>query len=246
MIIILIPTYNEENNIKELSLNLKNLILHDDRKYIFVDDCSTDNTIYEIEKNFDISDLIIIKKESNKGPGDSFNLGFEWILENIRDENCFIVTMECDNTTDYSILNEMLKLSFEGYDLVLSSIYMNGGEIDKTNKLRIILSHIANGITKKIFRLNYNTLSSFYRVYKLSLIKEIKNRFKYVAIEKGFTGVVEILIKANLLNSRIIEVPATLYSSKRAGKSKMKILTTIKDYFNLFAKYKDILRNDKF
>ena len=86
MIYFLIPVYNESLNIaglkQEFSVTLPDL----EKLYLFVDDRSTDDTVNVIHQSFQGTNYHVIEKEINKGPGDSFNLGFEWILENSKPE----------------------------------------------------------------------------------------------------------------------------------------------------------------
>lgn len=234
----IIPTYNEEENIKLLSENLINSITEYEKYFLFVDDCSKDRTVEFINKYFHNTSYHIIKKESNQGPGDSFNNGFEWILAHSKNENDKIITIEADNTSDVSILPNMLKISELGYELVLASIYVQGGGFDKTGIFRQIISFFANMLYRAFFNIKVLTISSFYRIYHIGLIKRIKDKYSVIVNEKGFIGILEILLKSIKVNASVIEVPMILKSDKRKGKSKMKIIKTMISYldFLLFKK----------
>jgi dolichol-phosphate mannosyltransferase len=93
-----------------------------------------------------------------------------------------------------------------------------------------VYSFFANLILRLVFDIKVLTLSSFYRVYKISLIKAIKEKNKDIITETGFISMIEILIKAIKLEAKIIEVPMLLKSENRKGKSKMKIFKTIVSY----------------
>jgi hypothetical protein len=119
-----------------------------------------------------------------------------------------------------------------GYDLVLASVYAQGGGFDKTSFLRKLISAIANFTYRFLFDIKVLTLSSFYRVYKISLLKKLERTYRGNIIkEMGFVSMLEILSKAIWNDATIIEVPMKLYSYKRAGKSKMKIVKTTFTYF---------------
>ena len=209
-----------------------------DKFYLFVDDCSTDNSVVLVNSLFGKTKYHIITKEQNRGPGDSFNIGFEWILMN-SDNKSKIVTLEGDNTSDLSILSNMITISNLGFELVLASIYAQGGGFDKTSLLRKVISLIANMLLRFIYDIKVLTLSSFYRVYDINLLIKIKNKYDVIIREPGFISMIEILIKAIKLNSTIIEVPMTLSSKNRIGKSKMKIMKTTFSYLRfLFKKNK--------
>ncbi|MGP8215897.1 MAG: glycosyltransferase family 2 protein [Bacteroidia bacterium] len=240
MIYILIPVFNEAENIPLLAQNLIESLPGEHKYYVFVDDCSTDRTIALIQKHFDGKPLQIITKTANGGPGDSFNKGFDWILSHSTSSSDLVVTMEGDNTSDIGILFTMLTLSRLGFDLILASIYAQGGYFRRTSFLRKSLSALANAIIRLIFDLKVLTLSSFYRIYSVPLLAKIKEKHTVIITEKGYISMVEVLLRAIRVNARIIEVPMILDSSKRKGSSKMKIIKTTKNY--IFFLLKNIRR----
>jgi dolichol-phosphate mannosyltransferase len=230
MIYFLIPVFNESDNIPLLAESIINSLPSEDKYYVFVDDCSTDNTIETIKKYFIGQRLQLVTKEVNGGPGDSFNKGFDWILDNSTSITDTIVTMEGDNTSDINILPKMYTISQLGYDLVLASVYAQGGGFNKTSFFRRLISVLANSMIRFIFDLKVLTLSSFYRVYSISLIRRIKEKDKVLITEKGFISMVEVLLKAIRTDAKIIEVPMLLDMSRRKGKSKMKTFKTALSY----------------
>jgi dolichol-phosphate mannosyltransferase len=232
MIYFLIPVYNEALNIEELACTLKSAVPEYNKFYLFVDDCSTDDTQNLICKYLLNEDFHIIKKAKNYGPGDSFNLGFEWILNQSKHEDDLVISLEADNTSDLSILQKMIKISELDYDLVLASVYAQGGGFERTTLFRRFVSFNVNMLLRLIFDIKILTLSSFYRLYKIELLKSIKAKYPNIIIEKGFVSMLEILLKAIKLNASIIEVPMTLHSTRRKGKSKMKTLRTSLSYIN--------------
>lgn len=236
MIYILIPTFNEKDNIPILKKNFSNLNFSSDFFFVFVDDASSDNTIDVIRKNFDVNTKIITKSE-NLGPGDSFNIGFEWILDNTKDED-LVVTMEADNTSDIRLLEKMIQIHKLGYDLVLASPYAQGGGFKYTSIFRKIISFSANMLFRLFFNIKVLTLSSFYRVYSIQILKKIKNDYGVIVKEKGFICMLEILLKSIKLNAKIIEVPMILNSNNREGKSKMKVFKTSISYLKFLFKSK--------
>jgi dolichol-phosphate mannosyltransferase len=178
----------------------------------------------------------IITKPENKGPGDSFNLGFEYLLGLDISNADLIVTIEADNTSDIKILERMILNSRAGFDLVLASPYAQGGGFEETTLFRRILSFAANTVLRFCFDVKVLTLSSFYRVYKPEILKVIKAKYGTIIEESGFICMVEILIKAIRCKAQIIEIPMVLYSEKRKGKSKMKIIKTGFSYLKFLLK----------
>lgn len=237
MIYILIPVFNESANLVKLSESIDKLDFDVKICIVFVDDASTDNTVFMIHEYFKRFDYHVIQKELNIGPGDSFNRGFEFILTLNNNPNDHIVTIEADNTSDLNILKDMITISSLGYDLVLASVYVQSGGFYKTSKLRLIISYFANLIMRMVFKFRVRTISSFYRVYRAGLIRRIKTEFRQIIEEKGFVSMVEVLLKSILLDIKIIEVPMLLKSKERVGKSKIKIIKTIISYLSFIFHY---------
>lgn len=206
-------------------------MLPGDRFYLFVDDCSTDGTVEVIHESFKHSAYHVIGKDKNAGPGDSFSKGFHWILDRSKSDDDLVVTMEGDNTADLATLPKMITISQLGYDLVLASVYAQGGDLEKTNLYRKVLSFSANMLLRGILDLKVSTISSFYRVYHKSLLKSIADKSEGRIIdESGFICKVEVLVKAVKAGAKVIEVPTRLLSEKRQGVSKMKTWKTFIEY----------------
>jgi dolichol-phosphate mannosyltransferase len=126
----------------------------------------------------------------------------------------------------------------EGDQIVLASCYLYGGGIRGTGLVRFGLSHVANGLMKKALGLSgLATLSSFYRVYQVSALAALRERYgdRFITA-RGFECMVEILYRAARLGLRISEVPMTLDWTQRAGKSKLRIVRTSLAYLGLAAR----------
>ena len=238
MIYFLIPVFNELGNIEKLCDNLQNVLPDYEKYFVFSDDGSSDGSQEKIQQLLNRGTYIILGDGSNHGPGYAFNTGFEWILQNSDVEKDFIVTLEADNTSDLSILPVMVKNAEMGFDLVLASVYAQGGGFDKTSFFRRLLSFVANIVLRFAFDLKVLTLSSFYRVYKVSILKKIKSSDSIIIKERGFICMIEILLKAVKNNARVIEVPMMLMSLQRKGKSKMKVFKTMMSYLKFLIKRK--------
>lgn len=226
----LIPIYNECENIEALHRNISCVLTDRKRFFIFVDDGSSDASVSMLKKYFGAFPHHIIEKDRNYGPGDSFNRGFLWVLEHSSDRNDKIVTLEADNTSDIHILPRMMAISELGYELVLASIYAQGGGFYRTCLFRKVISFLANMLFRSILNVRVLTISSFYRIYHIGLLRRILDKYDDLITEKGFICMLEILIKSIHVHASIIEVPMILKSTNRKGKSKMKIIKTSTSY----------------
>ncbi len=238
MIYFLIPIFNEELNIPALFNELNGLHLDSPRFYVFSDDGSKDQSAALIHSYFKATDYILLGDGQNHGPGHAFNTGFEWILQHSQSDNDKILTLEADTTSDVTLIPAMLGISDYGFSLVLASVYAQNGGFDSTSFFRQAISSIANLMFRFLFNIKVLTLSSFFRVYDIKLIKKIKEQHSIIIQERGFICMLDILIKAIECNARIIEVPMTLHSSKRKGASKMKVVKTTMQYLRFFASRK--------
>jgi dolichol-phosphate mannosyltransferase len=234
----LIPMFNEQDNLLKLQHKLLSSLPDQNKFFVFSDDCSTDNSVSMVKKLFPADRLHVVEKDRNAGPGHSFNLGFEWILNHSQNDKDIVVTMEADGTSDINILQDMVAVSNMGYDLVLASIYAQGGGFSQTSFIRKLLSFGANMMFRVIFDIKVLTLSSFYRVYHISLLKKIKANYIDIISEPGFICMLELLLKSISNNARVVEIPMILDTNARVGKSKMKILKTTGTYVRFLMTFK--------
>jgi dolichol-phosphate mannosyltransferase len=238
MIYLLIPTYNEELNIPNLHSELRSASFDSEVMLVFSDDGSTDTTKALISSLFQGLPFVILGDGTNHGPGYAFNTGFEWILTHSKNDQDLVVTLEADGTSEIGLLQKMIPISRLGFSLVLASVYAQGGGFDKTSFLRRSLSSIANILFRFLFNIKILTLSSFFRVYHISLLRQIKHKSGTLIKESGFICMLEILAKAIECEATLIEVPMVLQTAKRQGKSKMKLVYTMSQYFTFLLKRK--------
>ena len=233
----LIPSYNDSENIDLLFKNIANHLKGQKYKIILVDDGSTDKTKETIKIMSKIFPVQMIGYKKNKGPGYAFKYGFDYLIPKLKHDD-LVITMEADNTADYNIIQKMLKKA-RRYDVVLASPYAKGGAFLGINKTRMLLGQGAVILDQLIFKIkDVKTYSSFYRIYKSSILKKTKKIYaeKYIT-EYGFTAVVELLIRLSKIGASFYEVPSIVDWRKRQGKSKMDIKKTISRHLNLYKKY---------
>lgn len=221
---ILAPVYNEAEGIKDFIENTSNFL---DEKYqfqfILIDDGSQDDT-YNIAKKALTGNSIIIKLEKNVGPGKAFEIGIKHFLHHASEKD-YLLTLEGDNTADLETIPQMLK-EMNRADLVLASVYLKGGGFRQTSIWRMILSRMANQISRLLLNLPFNTLTSFYRLWNFQILKKLNEAYSPLVEAKGFICQVELLYKAKVSGAQITEVPTRVLSDQRKGVSKMKLLNT--------------------
>lgn len=236
---IIVPVYNEAANIIRFLRSLRSLKLEleDDYqlKILLVDDGSKDGTADLARENAADLDLTVLSHRENLGPGEAFNSAFRSLAERFNDGD-LVITMEGDNTSRIDLINQMLRRLEEDYDVVFASPYMYGGGILHTSFFRVFLSSMANLFIKELLGIHgLLTVSSFFRLYRVPLIKRLQTVFGAGIIERrGFECMTEMVMKMIFIGAKISEVPMVLDTHARTGKSRMKIFRTIRGYFSLW------------
>ena len=140
--LIIIPTYNEAENIEAV---IKKVIdLEDENDVLVVDDNSPDGTskIVENQKNIHNNRVFLLKREKKSGLGSAYKAGFKWALEN---NYSYIFEMDADMSHDPNeIKNLKIQLSQNKYDVVVGSRYIKGVSVVNWPLSRIFLSYSAN------------------------------------------------------------------------------------------------------
>lgn len=216
MVSILIPTYNEEENIKELIPNIKKTFssIHERYEIIVADAGSKDKTVEVAKKN---NVRYFIRKNPNFASA---------IIEGIpKTKGDFVVTMDADFSHNPDYIKELLKHRNEA-DVIIASRWVNGGSSEQTF-FRKWLSIFFNYFFKVGLSLDLNDMNSNFRMYRKSI-------FTTLTLNSINSDVLpEILIKAKIKGYRILEIPFHYFPRKK-GKSKLKLLKFGIAYFKRF------------
>lgn len=211
---IVIPTYNEIDNIQILLSNIQRVLEETNPNYeiIIVDDNSPDGT-GEIVKQFTKKNekARLIQRSQRNGLGDAYKTGFQHVSGDI------IFEMDADLSHDPNDIPKFLK-ALKTRDVVVGSRYVKGGGNYNRRKSRIIISRVANILASFFFNLNLSDCTSGYRAYKRRVIETI---IPHVNCQK-YTFQVEMLEKANNFKFSIGEVPI-MFQDREKGKSKFNL-----------------------
>lgn len=220
--LVIIPTYNESENIVTLIEELSKYGFN----ILIVDDNSPDNTFGLVTKHIRFGkNLFGILRTSDKGYGKSVISGFNYSLENNYE---FMVQMDSDFSHSVEDLISMCSLAIEN-DLVIGSRYVQGGKIIGWNFYRKYLSKFANLFAKFATKSPINDLTTGFRVYSKNLVTSID--FNSIN-STGYSFLVEIITKIPNQNFKIIEHPIT-FVDREKGKSKMNFKIIFESFINI-------------
>lgn len=220
--VLVIPTYNEAENIERLITALRRLNL--DLDILVVDDNSPDGTSTIAERLMKKDKkLHLLLRTRDKGRGSAGVAGFKKALDMKADIIC---EMDADFSHDPQYLPALLK-ELEKGDVVLGSRAVSGGSDDDRPFLRRMLTVFANFYIRLLLGVPVRDCNSGYRCFKRRVLAAL-NLDKITT--KGPGIVQEILYRAHLAGFRIVEVPIS-FVERRKGTSKLGFKHLYRGYF---------------
>lgn len=209
-VLIVIPTYNEKNNIVRLINDLLEIKVN----VLIVDDNSPDKTYDEIEKYFGNNEKVnILIREKKLGLGSAYRDGFKWGLDNGFE---YLVEMDADFSHQVSDLKSLLS-EINLKKIVLGSRYINEGAVIGWSRRRALLSKYANKFSSFMTKSKINDMTSGFRIYSKYALEKIDYQN---TVSNGYAFQIEMTVQAIKNNIAITEVPIT-FVERESGKSKM-------------------------
>ncbi|MCW8850914.1 MAG: polyprenol monophosphomannose synthase [Melioribacteraceae bacterium] len=210
--IVIIPTYDELNNIKRLVPEL--ISLYDDLDILIVDDNSPDGT-GEYIKNLsnENSRVKLIERAGKLGLGTAYVAGYKYMLENGYD---IAFQMDADYSHDPRELANFKKYIDE-YDLIIGSRYIQGVNVINWPMRRLLLSYFANYYTKIITGLPLKDSTGGFKCFKRKVLETINlDEIR----SNGYSFQIEMNYKAWVKGFKLKEV-SIIFMDRVAGTSKM-------------------------
>lgn len=213
--IVIIPTYNEKENIEKMIRKVRSL--KGDFHILIVDDGSPDGTAAIVKRvmgEFPDS-LFIIEREGKQGLGTAYKAGFRWSVEHGYD---YIFEMDADFSHNPDDLIRLYNAcAKEGGDLSIGSRYCNGIAVKDWPIGRIIISYGASFYVRAILGMKVYDSTAGFVCYRRKVLENIDlERVKM----KGYGFQIEMKYNAYKLKYKIKEVPI-LFTDRKEGTSKM-------------------------
>tara|TARA_B100000963_G_scaffold84733_2_gene72333 strand:- start:2160 stop:2891 length:732 start_codon:yes stop_codon:yes gene_type:complete len=213
--LIIIPTFNEKENIEKIIKKV--FSLKKQFNILIVDDNSLDGTasiVKTLQKKY--PEKLFIKERSKKlGLGTAYIYGFRWALKKDYE---FIFEMDADfshNPDDLIKLYEMVKNN--NADLAIGSRYVKGVNIVNWPMSRLLLSFFASKYVKVITGMPIHDSTAGFKCYKKKILQTIRlDKIQFV----GYAFQIEMKFKAWKYGFKVVEVPV-IFTDRKEGVSKM-------------------------
>ena len=213
--LVIIPTYNEKENIEKMIKKVFSLTLSFD--LLIIDDNSPDGTA-DIVKSFQKKypdGLHLIERQGKLGLGTAYITGFKWALERSYDYICEMDADFSHNPDDLIKLYDACEN--ENADLAIGSRYISGVNVVNWPMGRILMSYFASIYVRIITRMKIRDTTAGFKCYKCKVLETINlDKIKL----KGYAFQIEMKFTTWKFGFKIIEVPI-IFTERQEGVSKM-------------------------
>ena len=212
--VVIIPTYNEKENIENIINAVFALPVMFD--VLIIDDNSPDGTaaiVERMQKQWD-GRLHLLKRSGKLGLGTAYIVGFKWCLNACYE---FIIEMDADFSHPPKKLLELRQACLDGADVAIGSRYVSGVNVVNWPMGRVIMSYYASAYVRIVTGMNVRDTTAGFVCYRRNVLEAIdldKIRFK------GYAFQIEMKFTAFKMGCRIKEVPI-IFVNRVLGTSKM-------------------------
>lgn len=234
---IIVPTYNERDNIHTLIREINDALEFTDFEVIVVDDNSPDGTWRIAEKiKKDYPFLRVIRRVNERDLSTAVIEGFN------QSKGTILAVMDADLQHPPKKINDMVKKILAGNDIVIGSRYIPGGEIEKWGMIRKLYSRTATLLAHLFVlqtRVSTDPLSGFFMI-KRGVIKDIE------LTPIGYKILLEILAKGAF--KKVADEPI-MFRKREKGKSSLSpgvIWVYVRHLFRLSWETRELIRIGKF
>lgn len=210
--LIVIPTYNEVENITQLIPELLELQLNAD--ILVVDDSSPDGTGEAVLSFSSTGRVHLLTRQKKSGLGQAYVAGFKWALE--RPEYNYVVQMDADFSHAPSSVPYLTE-KLEDFDFVIGSRYSNGVNVVNWPLHRLMLSWLANKYSKFVTGLPVHDATGGFKAFRRSALEKLDLS---CIRSDGYSFQIEVTYKLYKSGCSVTEVPI-VFIDRHSGTSKM-------------------------
>jgi dolichol-phosphate mannosyltransferase len=213
--LVIIPTYNERENISKIIEAI--FSLEDEFDILILDDGSPDGTgeiVKQLQEDYP-GKLHLIERKTKLGLGTAYIKGFEWALDH---DYQYIYEMDADFSHDPLDLPKLYyACKNEGADLAIGSRYISGVNVVNWPMGRVLISYFASVYVRLITGMKIHDATAGFKCYRRKVLETIDlNKIRF----KGYAFQIEMKFTAWKFGFNIIEVPI-IFTDRKEGSSKM-------------------------
>ncbi len=214
--IIIIPTYNEKENIENIIKAV--FALPKCFHILVIDDGSPDGTasiVKRLQAEMYADRLFLIEREGKLGLGTAYIRGFQWALDHTYE---FIFEMDADFSHAPSDLPRLYDAcQKEGFDVAIGSRYVSGVNVVNWPIGRVLMSYFASKYVRFVTGFHIHDTTAGFKCYRRKVLETIPlNKIRF----KGYAFQIEMKYTAFKIGFKIKEVPV-VFVNRREGVSKM-------------------------
>jgi dolichol-phosphate mannosyltransferase len=212
--IVIIPTYNEKENIERMIRKV--FTLPHDFHLLIIDDGSPDGTatiVKQLQQEFD-GKLFIEERVGKQGLGTAYIHGFKWAVAHHYD---FIFEMDADFSHNPDDLLRLRQACTEGADAAIGSRYIKGVNVVNWPMSRVLMSFFASVYVRFITGIDVQDATAGFMCYKRKVLETLNlDKIKFV----GYAFQIEMKYTSIKHGFKVTEVPI-IFTDRTAGTSKM-------------------------
>ena len=212
--IVIIPTYNEKENIERMIRKV--FSLPHDFHILIIDDGSPDGTgqiVKNLQQEFSTR-LFIEERQGKQGLGTAYIHGFKWSMANHYD---YIFEMDADFSHNPDDLLRLREACVEGADMSVGSRYVKGVNVVNWPMSRVLMSYFASVYVRFITGIDISDATAGFVCYKRRVLETIRlNKIKFV----GYAFQIEMKYTTIKHGFKVVEVPI-IFTDRTEGTSKM-------------------------
>jgi len=216
--VVVVPTYNERENVRPLIDRIsavRRSTREVDIEVLFVDDSSPDGTGQEVKEAMGHYDFVhLLTRPKKEGIGRAFLDGFRFALE--RFDPKVVVQMDGDLQHPPEVIPQLIHSVLEGADVAIASRKVDGGKTVGWSRRRILVSWGANWLARIVLGLDQKDVTSGFKAYNRATVEELTSR---KLSSSSFSYQEETLLVAKRTGKKVVEIPFT-FTAREAGKTK--------------------------